>query len=308
MATERAVARWVEGPMLTGLVAGAEASPAARPRVRRRTWRLTVGGVAGGAIVLVLVVVALVGPVLVGDPERQDLVGRLAPPVWMGGEWAHPFGTDALGRDLLARLVVGGRVSLLVGVAATLLAGTVGVALGVAAGYAGGAVDRVVAFVADVQLAVPFVVVAIAVVAALGPGLTNVIGVLVATGWVGYARVARLQAMALRNAAFVDAARALGAGRGRIATRHVLPNLIGPMIVLASQQVAAMILYEAALSYLGLGVPAETVTWGGMVADGQDALSAAWWVSALPGGAIALAVLAFNLLGDWVADAARRGR
>jgi len=288
---------------VAGTGANRAAAPGHRRPIPRRVWpRPTPGGVIGLGVVLMLVAVALIGPVLAGDPDRQDLLGRLAPPVWLGGEWAHPLGTDALGRDLLARLVVGARVPLLVGVVATLLAGIVGVALGVAAGYAGGVVERVVAFVADVQLAVPFVVVAIAVVAVREPGLMTVVAVLVATGWVGYARVTRLQAIALRRAPYVEAARALGAGSGRIAVRHVLPNLLGPVIVLASQQVAAMILYEAALSYLGLGVPADVVTWGGMVADGQDALPVAWWVSALPGGALALAVLGFNLLGDWLAD------
>ena len=273
----------------------------------RRLRRLTPGGVIGLGLVLLLVLIALAGPLLLAaldlDPRDQDLRGRLAPPVWDGGSWAHPFGTNALGEDLLARLVVGARVSLLVGTVATLVAGAVGSLLGAIAGYAGGVADRVVTFLADVQLALPFVVVAIAVTAALGTSLRNVVLVLAVTGWVGYARIVRLQTLALREAPFVDAARVAGAGPGRIVLRHLLPNLATPIVVVASQQVAALILFEAALSYLGLGLPGDMITWGGMVADGRDQLLTAAWVPALPGAAIALAVLGFNLLGDWLRDA-----
>jgi peptide/nickel transport system permease protein len=194
-------------------------------------------------------------------------------------------------------------VSLMVGVVATMAAGAVGVTLGMAAGYAAGPVDRVVTWIVDVQLAVPFVVVAIAVTATLGNSLRNLVLVLALTGWVGYARVVRLQTLALRGAPFVDAARAMGAGWCRVLGRHVLPNVLGPVVVLASQQVAAMILYEAALSYLGLGVPGDVITWGGMIAAGRDALLNAWWVSTLPGIALALTILGLNLVGDWLAGA-----
>jgi peptide/nickel transport system permease protein len=272
---------------------------------RRRSRRpLPLPGLVGLALVLLLVAVALAGPLLIdADPAQQDLRGRLAPPLWAGGSAAHPFGTDQLGRDLLARIAAGARVSLAIGVTATLLAGAIGVALGLAAGYAGGFVDRLISFAVDVQQAIPFVVVAIGVVAVLGPSLRNVIVVLAATGWVGYARIVRVQAMALRRAPFVEAARAIGVGPGRLLGRHLLPNLAGPAIVVASQQVAAMILYEAALSYLGLGAPSDTITWGGMVAGGRETMTTAWWVSALPGVAIALTVLGFNLVGDWLRDA-----
>jgi peptide/nickel transport system permease protein len=246
---------------------------------------------------------ALVGPALLTiDPAKQDLRGRLSPPIGFGGDRHHLLGTDGLGRDLLARIVQGARVSLAIGVTATLIAGTIGVVLGLIAGYAGGIADRLVSFVVDVQQTVPFVVVAIGVVAVLQPSLRNVIVVLAVTGWVGYARIVRLQTMSLRRAPFIEAARAIGVGPGRILTRHLLPNVAGPVLVIASQQVAAMILYEAALSYLGLGAPGSTITWGGMVAAGRDTMTTAWWVSALPGVAIALTVLGFNLLGDWLRD------
>ncbi len=273
---------------------------------------MPVGGLVGLAIVGTLVAVALAGPLLVGaEPTRQDLAGRLAPPIGLGGDWAHPLGTDALGRDLLARVVAAARASLLVGALATLAAGAIGVTLGLVAGFGGGVVDRVVTWVVDVQMAVPFVVVAIAVTATLGNGLGPVLLTLALTGWVGYVRVVRLQARALRRAPWVEAARALGVGPGRLLGRHVLPNLLGPVVLLASQQAAAMILYEAALSYLGLGIGGEAVTWGGMVADGREYLTTVWWISTWPGLVIAATVMSINVLGDWlrdVLDPVTRGR
>jgi len=259
------------------------------------------------ALVGSLLLVAVLGPALVGtDPARQELSARFASPLGFGGSLAHPLGTDQLGRDLLARLVAGARVSLLIGVAATAAAGGLGVALGLIAGgagltgTAGRALDRIVAWIIDVQQALPFVVVAIALTAALAPGLGTVLLTLALTGWVAYARIVRLQTRALSRAAWMDAARAVGASPGRILLRHLLPNLAAPIFVLAGQQVAAMILYEAALSFLGLGVGDSAITWGGMVAEGQEALFVAPWVSVLPGAAIALTVLGFNLVGDWL--------
>jgi peptide/nickel transport system permease protein len=273
----------------------------ATPRRSRRP--IPLAGKVGLTLVVLLVALALIGPALLTiDPAKQDLRGRLTPPIGFGGATDHLLGTDGLGRDLLARIVQGARVSLAIGVTATLIAGTIGVALGLIAGYAGGIADRIVSFIVDVQQTIPFVVVAIGVVAVVQPSLRNVIVVLAVTGWVGYARIVRLQAMSLRRAPFIEAARAIGVGPGRIISRHLLPNVAGPVLVIASQQVAAMILYEAALSYLGLGVPLETITWGGMVAAGRETMTTAWWVSTLPGVAIAVTVLGFNLLGDWLRD------
>ncbi|HEX5499349.1 MAG TPA: ABC transporter permease, partial [Thermomicrobiales bacterium] len=230
------------------------------------------------------------------------LASRLQPPVWVGGSFAHPLGTDQLGRDLLARVVAGARVSLLVGVVATAGAGAIGVALGLLAGFLGGRLDAVVSWLVDVQLAVPFVVMAIALTAALGRGLGTLLATLALTGWIAYARVVRMQTRSARAAPWVEAARSLGASPARVAIRHILPNLTAPILVLATQQVAAMILYEAALSYLGLGLGGKTITWGGMVAGGRETLLVAPWVSIAPGGAIALAVLGLNLLGDALID------
>ena len=270
---------------------------------RRPSLHLTKSGVVAHVIVATLILVASLGPAIVStDPFKQSLRDRLVAPVFLGGSWAHPLGTDQLGRDILARIVEGARASLLIGVTATVLAGIAGISLGLAAGYLGGRTDKVVTFFADVQMALPFVVVAIGVVAVLGNSTRNVIAVLAVTGWVGYTRVVRLQASTLRHAMFIDAARVAGASRWRVMGRHIMPNVLGPVIVIASQQVAGMILYEAALSYLGLGVSSETITWGGMVADGRETLLSAWWVSTLPGVAIAVTILGMYLYGDWLQE------
>jgi peptide/nickel transport system permease protein len=255
-------------------------------------------------------VAALIGPWLWRvDPEAQDLVNRLAPPLLFGGTAEHPLGTDTLGRDTLARLIAGARVSLPIAVTATLVSGVIGVVLGVVAGYRGGWIDRVVTWLADVQLAIPFVVFAIAVTAAFGNSVGNVLVTLIVTGWVAYTRVIRLQARALRAAEWMVAARAMGAGSVRLLGRHLLPNLLGPALVLATQQAGAMILYESSLSFLGLGIGGNTVTWGGMAALGREAIFKAPWVAAIPGLAIALAILGFNLTGDWLATRGpRQGR
>ena len=304
MATEQSL---LSGAAVPGTSAQRRAAQSAHsPSGKSRRWRVTPGGAVGLATVFAIAVIAVLGPWIIGlaglDPDKQNLTGRLASPVWAGGSWDHPLGTNALGEDLLARIVAGARVSLMIGVSATLLAGTIGTILGALAGSTGSWLDRIVTYLTDVQLAVPFVVVAVAVTAALGQSLHNVIVVLVLTGWVGYARIVRLQTLSLRESAFVDAARVSGAGPIRILLRHLLPNLTGPVIVIASQQVAALILYEAALSYLGLGVPGDTITWGGMVASGRDQLLTDPWVATVPGAAIALSVFGFNLLGDWLRD------
>jgi peptide/nickel transport system permease protein len=261
-----------------------------------------------GLVILVLLAAgAFAGPILWPvQPEAQDLMNRLAPPWGMGGTTTHPLGTDGLGRDTLARLIAGARVSLPLAVVATTLAGAIGVTLGVVAGYVAGRVDGLLTWLADVQLAIPFVVFGIAVTVTLGNSVGNVLLTLVVTGWVAYARVVRLQARALRDAEWLIAAKALGASSPRVMLRHLLPNLLGPIAVLATQQAGAMILYESSLSFLGLGAGGNTVTWGGMVAMGREAIFKAPWVAAIPGAAIALAILGCNLTGDWLATRGRR--
>lgn len=245
--------------------------------------------------------VALAGPHLTpASPNEQDLLNRLQPPAWAGGSWNHPLGTDGLGRDLLARVADGARYSLLIGVIAAINAGIFGVMLGALAGLAGGWIDRIITSLVTVELAIPGIVIGIVITAALGQGLLNLFIILLLGGWIIYARIVRLQALALRQAEFVEAAFALGAGRIHVLRRHMLPNLAPTILVLFAQGIAAVMVYEATLTYLGLGLPIETVTLGSLVREGQQVLFSAWWVGMFPGLMIALAVVGFSFLADWL--------
>lgn len=261
----------------------------------------------GMVVLAALAAGALLGPWLWPvSPEQQDLVNRLAAPWGLGGSPEHPLGTDGLGRDTLARMIAGARVSLPIAVIGSAAAGGIGVLLGLLAGYGGGWADRVITWFSDVQLTIPFVVVAIVVTVTFGNSIGNLLATLIVTGWVAYARVIRMQARSLRSAEWVVAAKASGASSSRVLLRHLLPNLLGPAAVLATQQAGAMILYESSLSFLGLGVGGNTITWGGMAALGREVIFKAPWVVAIPGLAIALAILGFNLTGDWIATRGRR--
>jgi peptide/nickel transport system permease protein len=239
------------------------------------------------------------------DPNRQNIIARLQPPMkaTRQGRIDFPLGTDALGRDVLSRLLYGARVSILVGLAAVLIGGVLGTLLGLVAGYAGGAADAVIMSIGDIQLAFPFILLAIMFLVVLGPGLSNLIVVLGIGQWVTYARIARGQTLAVRQKEYVEAARAIGAGTPHIVLRTILPNITAPLIVVASFNLAGVILSEAALSFLGLGVPPTVPTWGGMLAESRDQLLAGnWWLAVLPGVAIMLTVLSCNVLGDWLRD------
>ena len=250
-----------------------------------------------------MAILAVSAPLVVPfDPASQDILNRLQPPLQRSPDGLHVLGTDALGRDMLSRMIMGSRVSLLVGAAAVLVAIALGVPLGLIAGYEGGRVGRFLMGLADIQLAVPFLVLILAVVAVLGPSLLNLIVVLGAAHWVQYARVVRAEALALREREFVQAAQALGAHTLRILFKHILPNVASSIVVISSLLVARMILYEATLSYLGLGVPANIPTWGGMISDGRNYMGNAWWVAAMPGLAIFLTVVSINLVGDHLRD------
>jgi peptide/nickel transport system permease protein len=231
-------------------------------------------------------------------PNEQDIMKRLQPP----GIPGHVLGTDEVGRDILSRLIHGARISLLIGVIAVGVSCPLGVLVGLVAGYAGRRTDDVLMHVTDIQLAIPTILLAIAVVAVLGPGLPNVIITLSVTGWTLYARLVRGQTMTVKTRDFVQAARANGAGDARIVLRHVLPNVFSPVIVVAVFAVANMIVLEATLSFLGLGVEPSVVTWGRMLNGGRIYLSTAWWLTAFPGLAIFVTVLAVNLLGDHLRD------
>ena len=237
------------------------------------------------------------------DPLAQDITQRFRPPIWEeGGSAEHILGTDSLGRDLLSRLMHGGRISLLVGLSAVLVQGGTGVLLGLLAGYFGGRWDSIIMRIADVQLAVPTLILAIAVIAVLGPSLQNVIIVLGITNWVIYGRVVRGEVLSIRRREFVEAARVVGSTDLRLMFRHVLPNVAASVIVITTLEVAQMIIAEASLSFLGLGVQPPTPTWGGMIAEGRTYIGTRWWLSTIPGLMILLTVLALNLFGDWLRD------
>ncbi len=270
------------------------------PRLLRSNLVVVIAMVAMGIVLLGAAFAPWVAP---HDPAAQNLQARLAPPVWLAGARPeHLLGTDALGRDILSRIIHGARISLLVGVAAVAVQGSVGALLGLTSGYFGGRFDTVVSRISEVQLAIPFFVLAIAVMAVLGPGLRNVIMVLGVTGWVIYGRVVRSEVLSVRERGYIEATRALGSGSTRILMRHVLPNVASSLLVISTLEVARMIIAEASLSYLGLGVLPPTPTWGGMVSEGRNWMMTSWWVSTLPGVAIFVTVLSVNLIGDFLRD------
>ncbi len=251
-------------------------------------------------VILILVLLAILAPVVAPySPDDQDLAKRFNPPLTPG----HAFGTDHLGRDIVTRLIFGARISLSVGTLAVLISGTVGTALGVLSGYYGGVLDDVVNWFVNVQLAFPFILLAISVIAVLGPSMVNMIIVLAIGGWPAYVRVVRAKVMVLKEVEFVEAVKAIGAGDSRIMFRHMFPNVAAPLIVLTSFEFAKMVIAEAALSFLGLGPGSlEYSSWGLMLAEGKNYLAVAWWVATVPGLAIMIAVLSINIVGDWLRD------
>jgi ABC-type dipeptide/oligopeptide/nickel transport system permease subunit len=254
----------------------------------------------GLVIVLVVIAVTILAPTISPyDPQKQNIVQRLRPPAWVeGGTLDHLLGTDSVGRDVFSRVVHGSRISLFVGLVATSLSAVVGVGFGLLAGYRGGWVDTVLSRVGDVQQAIPFLVLAIAVAAMLGPGLANLILVLVITTWVTFFRVVRGEVLSVREEQYVWAARSIGASNARIMLRAILPNVAASVIVIATLLVANMIIFEASLSFLGLGVPSNIPTWGRIVSEGRQYVSSEWWISLFPGLAILFTVMGINLLGD----------
>jgi peptide/nickel transport system permease protein len=255
-------------------------------------------------ILLGLVVTALLSPyVAPHNPIRERLIDRLLPPAWVeDGEWRYLLGTDHLGRDLVSRIIYGSRVSLVVGFTAVAIGGALGIALGVAAGFLGGQTDEVIMAVADMQLAFPTILLSIAIIAVLGPSFINLVIVIGISGWVTYARIARGQVLSVREKEFVEAIRAQGGSQWRIVWRHILPNILSPLIVVATLDLARTIILESTLSFLGLGIQPPTPSWGGMLSDGREYLLSAWWIATFPGVALMLTALSFNRLGDWVRD------
>jgi peptide/nickel transport system permease protein len=278
------------------------AAPAVRIPARRRRFPALV--VAGVGFVAVLLLVAAAAPLLAPqDPIRQSLRGRLAAPTWQGSDGrAHLLGTDHLGRDVLSRVIHGSRVSLVIGFSAVLVGGVLGAAAGLAAGFSRGRMDAIIMTVADAQLAFPFILLAIGIIAVLGPSFPTLVVVIGLSGWVSYARILRSQVLVLRSREFVESIHALGGSLARVVLRHVLPNVLSSIVVIATLELARAIVLEATLSFLGLGIQPPTPSWGGMVQEGREYLDSAWWISTFPGLVLMITSIVVSRTGDWLRD------
>ena len=261
-------------------------------------------GLIGLTILALATIAAVFAPWIAPYPPSQvNLMARLAPPAWAeGGTLANLLGTDNLGRDVLSRIIFGAQISLSVGAGAVVIGAVIGSSVGLLAGYFGGWVDAVLSFLINVQLSFPFTLLAIFLLATFGGGFVPVVVVVALATWVNYARVVRGQVMSVTNQEYVEAARSVGVPTRRILRRYILPNILSPIIVVASFSMAQAILTEAALSFLGVGVGGTRPSWGMMLNDGRTYLQNAWWMTAMPGAATALTVLAGNLCGDWLQD------
>jgi len=287
---------------------GRNGGAAAGESIFRRNLRTFVANrLAFGSALLVglFVLMAVFAPfVAPNDPTATDLFRRLQPPAWMaGGEWAYPLGADALGRCILSRIIYGARISIFIGAAVVLVATTIGILAGLAAGYLRGWVDVVISRLVDILLGFPYLIFAIGLMAMMGPGLGNIILALAYKEWVIPCRVVRGETLATRELEYVEAARAIGASDRHIMLREILPNILSPVIVVATIRIAHVIILEASLSFLGLGVQPPTASWGAMVADGRAFILESWWVSTFPGVAILLLVLAINVASQGLRDA-----
>jgi len=282
-------------------LAGADVLPIGVAARRRRVpWLI----VAAGAFVGALAVIGAAAPYLAPhDPERGSLRARLTAPTWEAADGkTHPLGTDHLGRDVLSRIIYGTRVSLTVGFAAVAVGGLVGGVLGLVAGFRGGWLDEAIMTVADAQLAFPFILLAIGIIAVLGPSFPNLVIVVGLSGWVTYARVLRSQVLSLRRREFVAAILGLGGSVPRVIVRHILPNVASTLMVIATLELARAIVLEATLSFLGLGIQPPTPSWGGMIQEGREYLDTAWWISVFPGAVLMLTSLVVSRAGDWLRD------
>jgi peptide/nickel transport system permease protein len=276
------------------------AAAEARGRRRRAPW-LVVGGIG---FVGLLIVVALAAPLIAPqDPTRQALRGRLGAPTLNGVDGrAHLLGTDHLGRDVLSRVIYGSQVSLMVGFSAVVVGGVLGSAAGILAGFSRGRMDAIIMTVADAQLAFPFILLAIGIIAVLGPSFPTLVVVIGLSGWVSYARILRSQVLVVRSREFVESIHALGGSLARIVLRHVLPNVLSSIVVIATLELARAIVLEATLSFLGLGVQPPTPSWGGMVHEGREYLDTAWWISTFPGLVLMITSIVVSRTGDWLRD------
>lgn len=278
----------------------------AKPIVTRilPRWRQHTGFMLGFAVLVIFALMAILAPLLAPhDPYAQSLMSRMQPPVWMdGGSWEHPFGSDQVGRDYLSRIFYGARISLFVGLSVTVISCLIGTALGVAAGYFGGRVDTVISFLITARLAIPVVLVALAVVALVGSSLQVVIAVLGLLLWDRFAIVMRATTQQIRSADFIVAAKVQGASHFQIVVQEILPNVVNNLLVVATLEIAQAIVLEAALSFLGIGVPAPTPSWGLMIAEGRADVFFDPWLITIPGSFLFVLVLATNMTGDGLRD------
>lgn len=293
--------------MASSIRASAGREPAiTAPRSRRGGWRKVPIFVWASALFLVVVVLAAVFAPIVApyDPVQQSLRERLKAPSWFpeAGRQRHLLGTDQLGRDILSRIIYGSRVSLVVGFAAVIIGGALGGSLGLLSGYAGGLVDELIMLLVDGQLAFPFILLAIGIIAVLGPSFGNLIIIVGLSGWVTYARLVRAQVLTIKEREYVLAIRGLGGSTLRILANHIVPNTLAPFLVVATLELARTILLESTLSFLGLGIQPPTPSWGGMLSEGRGYLDSAWWISAFPGLVLMLTALIVSRVGDWLRD------
>lgn len=261
--------------------------------------------VLASIIVIFAIIVSIFSPFFAPhDPNKTNLFLRLQPPAWMaGGEWSHPLGADHLGRDILSRIIFGTRVSITVGFSVIFIATGIGIITGLAAGYLRGKFDFVISTIVDILLGFPYLIFAIALMAAMGPGFMNIILALVYKEWVIPCRVVRGETLAVKEVEYVEAAQAIGASKLHIMLREILPNILSPVIVVATTRMATVIILESSLSFLGLGVQPPMASWGNMVADGREFMLEAWWVSTFSGIAILILVLSMNIASLGLRDA-----
>jgi peptide/nickel transport system permease protein len=259
-------------------------------------------GFIGFSIIVLIVLAAILAPLIAPyDPAAQSVVARLKPPVWADkGSWAHLLGTDQLGRDILSRLIFGARTSLIVGFTVVALAGAFGVTIGLLAGFRGGRTDAILMRLVDVQVAFPGLLLILLIVAVIGPSLGTMVVVLALTNWMVYARVVRGIVLSVRQTPYVEAAEMIGCPQSRVIFRHILPNLTSPLLTLGILEFTNIVLAEAALSFLGLGVQPPATSWGLDVSTGKDYIFVAWWLVTFPGLCIAITVLSINLFANWL--------
>jgi peptide/nickel transport system permease protein len=295
----------VEAPKVRGVAAtptpfGDDAAPRAS---RRRRARVPLAIWCFLAVLALIIVLAICAPLFAPyDPAKGTLAGRLHAPAFLSPDKTYLLGSDQIGRDIFSRMLYGGRISLTVGFLAVLIGGSIGTLLGSLAGYVGGWLDEAIMTLGDIQLAFPFTLLAIAVIAVLGPSLRNLIIVVGISGWVTYARIARAQTLAIKQREFVTAERAVGGTVGRILLRHILPNIAASLIVVGSLDLARTIILESTLSFLGLGVQPPAASWGGMLGEGREYLNSAWWIGTFPGVLLTLTTISVSRIGDWLRD------